>query len=60
MECKMTLWIGNGAVLNISSQWQFKRILKIDNSWPELFNFQNSFNCHILRRYEWDLLVFCK
>ena len=56
----MTLWIGNGAVLNISSQWQFKRILKIGNSWPELFNFQNSFNCHILRRYEWDLLVFCK
>ena len=23
-----------------------KRILKINNSWPELFNFQNSFNCH--------------
>ena len=25
-----------------------KRILKINNSWPELFNFQNSFNCHWL------------
>ena len=23
-----------------------KRILKINNSWPESFNFQNSFNCH--------------
>ena len=23
-----------------------KRILKINNSWTELFNFQNSFNCH--------------
>ena len=23
-----------------------KRILKINNSWPELFNFQNSFNGH--------------
>ena len=39
----MTLWIGNGAVL--------KRILKINNSWTELFNFQNSFNCH-LRTFE--------
>ena len=34
----MTLWIGNGAVLKNSSQWQFE-ILKINNSWPELFNF---------------------
>ena len=24
-----------------------KRILKINDSWPELFNFQNSFGCHI-------------
>ena len=23
-----------------------KRILKINHSWTELFNFQNSFNCH--------------
>ena len=41
-----------------------KRILKINNSLPELFNFQNYFHCHnnrhILRLYEWDLLVFCK
>ena len=42
----MTLWIGNGAVLDSSSPWQNERILKINNSWTELFNFQNSFNCH--------------
>ena len=40
-------------------------IQKINNSWTELFNFQNSFNCHhnnchILRWREWELLVFCK
>ena len=43
-----TLWIGNGAVLKSSSQWHLKVILKIDSSWTELFNFQNSFNCHWL------------
>ena len=42
----MTLWTVNGAVLKSSSQWQLKEILKINNSWSELFNFQNSFNCH--------------
>ena len=26
--------------------WKLKRILKINSSWTELFNFQNSFNCH--------------
>ena len=41
----MTLWTGNDTVLKSSSQWQLKK-LKIDNSWPELFDFQNSFNCH--------------
>ena len=35
----MTLWIGNSAMT-------IKIILKINNSWTELFNFQNSFNCH--------------
>ena len=25
-----------------------KRILKINNSWTQLFNFQNSFDCHRL------------
>ena len=40
----MTLWIGYGAVLKGSSQWQFKKIKY--NLQPELFNFQNSFNCH--------------
>ena len=34
-----------GAVLKSSSQKQLKEVLKINNSWPELFNFQNSFNC---------------
>ena len=37
----MKLCIGNGAVLKSSSQWQLKRILKINSSWTELFNFQN-------------------
>ena len=40
----MTLWIGNGAVLEMA----IKRISKINNSMKELFNFQNSFNCHSL------------
>ena len=40
MEIIMTLWIGNRAVLESSSQWQLKRILKINNSWTELFNFK--------------------
>ena len=30
----------------VSMKKRVKRILKINNSWPELFNFQNSFNCH--------------
>ena len=42
----MTLWIGNSVVLKSSSQWQLKEILKINNSWTELFNFQNSSNRH--------------
>ena len=32
----MTLWIGNGAVLKISSQWQLKEFLKLNNSGHEL------------------------
>ena len=31
--------------LNVQSM-AIKRILKMNNSWTELFNFQNSFNCH--------------
>ena len=27
-----------------------KRVLKINSSWTELFDFQNSFNCHVLER----------
>ena len=44
----MFLWIGNGAVLKSASQWQLKKKMKINNSWPESFNFQYSFNCHSL------------
>ena len=40
----MTLWIGNGAVLKSFSQWQLKEFRKLNNSWPDLFIFQNSFN----------------
>ena len=40
----MNLWIGNGAVLKGSSQWQLKK-LKISDSWSALFNLKNSFNC---------------
>ena len=42
MAIIMTLWISIGAVLKSA----IKRILKINSSWTELFNFQNSFNCH--------------
>ena len=49
MAIIMTLWIGNSAVLKISSQpIAIKRTLKINYSWPESFNLQNSFNCHCL------------
>ena len=33
----MTLWIGNGAVLKSSSQWQLNEFLKLNNSVHELF-----------------------
>ena len=36
----MTLLIGNGAVLNSSSQWQLKEFLKLNNSGHELFIFK--------------------
>ena len=36
----MTLWIGNGAVLKSSSQWQLKELWKLNNSGHELFIFQ--------------------
>ena len=31
----MTLWIGKGAVLNSSSQWQLKEFWKLNNSGHE-------------------------
>ena len=36
----MTLWIGNGAVLKSSSQWQVKEFRKLNNSVHELFIFK--------------------
>ena len=53
----MTLWIGNGAVLKKFQSMAIKRILKMNNSWTELFNFQNPFfvNKH---HYRWPLLGF--
>ena len=36
----MTLWIGNGAVLNSSSQWQIKEFWKLNNSGHESFIFK--------------------
>ena len=37
MAIIMTLWIGNGAVLKSSSQWQLKEVRKLNNSVHELF-----------------------
>ena len=36
----ITLWIGNGAVLKSSKSMAIKRILKMNNSWTKLFDFQ--------------------
>ena len=36
----MTLWIGNGAFLKSSSQWQLKEFRKLNNSVNELFIFK--------------------
>ena len=44
----MTLWIGNGALLKSSSQWQLNEFGKLNNSGHELFNFHISFNCQRL------------
>ena len=40
MAIIMTLWIGNGAVLKSSSQWQLKEFWKLNNSVHELFIFK--------------------
>ena len=40
MAIIMTLWIGNGAGLKSSSQWQLKAFLKLNNSVHELFIFK--------------------
>ena len=36
----MILWIGNGAGLKSSSQWQLKEVWKLNNSGHELFIFK--------------------
>ena len=36
----MTLWIGNGAILKSSSQWQLNEFSKMSNSGHELFIFK--------------------
>ena len=36
----MTLWIGNGAVLKNSSQWQLNEFWKLNNSGHKLFIFK--------------------
>ena len=36
----MTLWIGNGAVLKSSTQWQLKEFLKLNDYGHELFIFK--------------------
>ena len=36
----MTLWIGNGAFLKNSSQWQLKEVWKLNYSIHELFIFK--------------------
>ena len=36
----MTLWIGNGALLTSSSQWQLKEFWKLNNSDHELIIFK--------------------
>ena len=36
----MALWIGNGAGLKSSSQWQWNEFWKLDNSGHELFIFK--------------------
>ena len=38
-----TLWIGNGAVLKSSSQWQLKEFQKLNNPGHELFNVFSKF-----------------
>ena len=40
MAIIMTLWIGNGAVLKSSSQWQLNEFQKLNNSGYELFIFK--------------------
>ena len=36
----MTSWVGNGAVLKNSTQWQLKEFRKLNNSGHELFIFK--------------------
>ena len=44
----MTLWIGNGAVLKIYSQWQLKEFRELNNSIHDLFIF-NAFSIPFIK-----------
>ena len=44
----MTLWIGNGAVLISSSQWELKEFWKLNNSGHESFIFKTKFFIFII------------
>ena len=56
MEIIMTLWIGNGAVLKSSSQWQLKEFLKLNNSSHE-YLFSKFFQWLIVCCYRWILIL---
>ena len=57
MAIIMTLWIGNGAVLKNSSQWQLEEFSKSYNSGHELFIFK-ILSIAIVGHY-WDFKKHC-
>ena len=54
----MTLWIGNGAVLKSSSQWQLKEFRKLNNSFHELCIGMNGIYLYFVNKHRssWQLL----
>ena len=50
MAIIMTLWIGNGAVLNSSSPWQLKEFWKINNSAHEFLSKATDHFSHMLQQ----------
>ena len=55
----MTLWIGNGAVLQSSSQWKLKEFRKLNYSVLELFIFKILLKLVVLFR-SFFLTALCK